>query len=264
MPSPFPGMDPWLETPEVFPEFHHSLITYLREALNARLPVGYVATSANRVWVSDDHMREPDVSGYGREARPGGSAAVLERPGVIHLGRPLALEPMTESYLEIRSSRGRQLITAIEILSLSNKQAGNGRTAYRQKQDEFILASVCLVEIDLLRAGVHTTVAPLQALRERANTPDYHVSILRPWADDGHGDIGVVPVRLREPLPVIPIPLEADMPSVDIELQPLLGRCFDSGRYDELIDYRADPAPPLADGHREWAETILREKGLRS
>ncbi|WP_020473099.1 DUF4058 family protein [Zavarzinella formosa] len=264
MPSPFPGMDPWLEDSEVFPDFHNRLAILLSEAINARLPSGYVATSASRVWVSDDHMREPDVSLYGRGAPRGGGVAVMERPGVIPVGRPVVLEPMTETFLEIRSTRGRRLITAVEILSLSNKLAGNGRTAYGQKQDEFVLGGVCLVEIDLLRSGAHTTLTPVRALREQANTPDYHVSILRPWADDGHGDIGVVPVRLREPLPAIPIPLEAGMPDVYVELQPLLDHCYDSGRYADLTDYRADPTSPLSDDQREWAEAILRDKGLRA
>ena len=38
MPSPFPGMDPYLESPEIFPDVHDSMITYLREALQASLP----------------------------------------------------------------------------------------------------------------------------------------------------------------------------------------------------------------------------------
>jgi hypothetical protein len=38
MPSPFPGMDPYLENPEIFPDFHDSFITYLREVLQASLP----------------------------------------------------------------------------------------------------------------------------------------------------------------------------------------------------------------------------------
>ena len=41
MPSPFPGMDPFLEHPEVFPDLHDSLGATLRESLNARLPEPY-------------------------------------------------------------------------------------------------------------------------------------------------------------------------------------------------------------------------------
>ena len=43
MPSPFPGIDPYLESPEIFPDFHDSFITYLRETLQASLPAPYFA-----------------------------------------------------------------------------------------------------------------------------------------------------------------------------------------------------------------------------
>jgi Protein of unknown function (DUF4058) len=49
MPSPFPGMDPYLENPEIFPDFHDSMITYIREALQACLPVPYFAALGRRV-----------------------------------------------------------------------------------------------------------------------------------------------------------------------------------------------------------------------
>src|SRR5438094_891369 len=62
MPSPFPGMDPYLEDPAVFPDLHDSLITYARDALNAQLPPPYYAGSAARVWVDLSHRHVgPDV-----------------------------------------------------------------------------------------------------------------------------------------------------------------------------------------------------------
>src|SRR5271155_1243332 len=51
MASPFPGMDPYLENPEIFPDFHDSAITYLREALQASLPAPYFAALGRRVWI---------------------------------------------------------------------------------------------------------------------------------------------------------------------------------------------------------------------
>ncbi|HEV2948984.1 MAG TPA: DUF4058 family protein, partial [Gemmataceae bacterium] len=33
MPSPFPGMDPFLEDPKLWPEFQHLLVTCLYQAL---------------------------------------------------------------------------------------------------------------------------------------------------------------------------------------------------------------------------------------
>ena len=62
MPSPFPGMDPWLERHNLFPDLHDVLITFVRAAIASALPEGYVATSTNRVWVDDELRRDPDVS----------------------------------------------------------------------------------------------------------------------------------------------------------------------------------------------------------
>ena len=62
MPSPFPGMDPWLEGPAVFPDLHDSFIFCLREALNAAMPPQFYARSATRTWVeATDRRIGPDV-----------------------------------------------------------------------------------------------------------------------------------------------------------------------------------------------------------
>ena len=94
MPSPFPGMDPWLEGEEVFPDLHERLLIHISEALNATMPPGYVATTKTRVWMDDEQRREPDVSVFGRDR----------------------VDPWTESYLEIVSPPGRRLVTAVEVL----------------------------------------------------------------------------------------------------------------------------------------------------
>ena len=68
MPSPFPGMDPYLESPDIFPDFHDSFITYLREALQATLPARYFAALGRRLWIelTHDEFREPFVEIYTR------------------------------------------------------------------------------------------------------------------------------------------------------------------------------------------------------
>src|SRR3954447_19023726 len=54
MPSPFPGMDPYLESPEIWPDVHHELISEIQAALNPRLRPRYVARVELRVYISDD------------------------------------------------------------------------------------------------------------------------------------------------------------------------------------------------------------------
>src|SRR5438477_1706705 len=121
MPSPFPGMDPWLEDPDVFPDLHESLIYLLKAGINPVLPSGYVATSKNRIYVDEDRLREPDVALFSPGNGPNGSG-VATLPGMIAIGQQRVSDPVEEPYLEILSAGGKHLVTAVEIISLTNKK----------------------------------------------------------------------------------------------------------------------------------------------
>jgi hypothetical protein len=43
MPSPFPGMDPYLEAPDIWPDLHEALAGEIRAELNLLLPPPYYA-----------------------------------------------------------------------------------------------------------------------------------------------------------------------------------------------------------------------------
>jgi hypothetical protein len=63
MPSPFPGMDPYIERPEIWRDFHDSLITYIRAALQPVLRPRYVALTQDRLFVVEsDRPIRPDVA----------------------------------------------------------------------------------------------------------------------------------------------------------------------------------------------------------
>jgi hypothetical protein len=258
-------MDPWLEDADVFPSVHNFLISMLQEALTAVLPPGYVATSANRVWVDDDSRREPDVSVFGRERRTDRGdgtrlAAGMSRAGLLAVAPDPVSDPWREPFLEIRSNRGKRLVTAVEVLSRSNKKPGdNGRNAYLLKQDEYRLSGVNLVELDLLRAGSHTTVVPAARLRQLAGGFDYHACVTVALPTE---HCYAVPFQLADPLPDLPIPLDGDVEPVTVRLQPLFDRCYDSTRYPELVRYDQPPDPPLSPEQAEWAAAVLRAKGL--
>lgn len=266
MPSPFPGMDPWLESPAIFPDLHNTLITYLGDALNAVLPEPYFARSATRVWVEQDHTREPDISLLDpsvRPVRPGtvDLAAAMTAAGLIAVEVPAVVpEPFEEPYLEVRSSADDRLVTAIEVLSAANKSPGDkGREAYRQKQAEYLAEGVGLVEIDLLRGGEHTTAVPHGRLRARTGFYAYHVCVSGAVLGRRHF---VAPIRLSDRLPTISVPLDRDAQPVAVDLQPLLDRCYDNRRYARQVRYTQQPDPPLTDEQRQWAEGVLRQKGL--
>jgi Protein of unknown function (DUF4058) len=265
MPSPFPGMDPWLEGPGVFPDIHDAFIFLLREALNAVLPKGFFARGANRIWMDEERPRVPDVSitrpnawETGVEAEQ--AAEPFTRVGMLEVETAILAEPVIERYLEIRSTVGERLVTAIEVLSPTNKSPGHtGRGSYRQKQSEFRTGRVNLVEIDLLRGGTHTTAIPLAELRQRAGAFDYHVCVTAVGVERR---FFVAPFRLADRMPTIAIPLEGDAGPVSIGLQPIFDRAYDTGRYAESDYLHRTPEPPLSIPQRAWAESMLREKGL--
>jgi hypothetical protein len=259
-------MDPWLEDEEVFPNLHERLTVFLQNALNAVLPAGYVATTRNRVWVDPELRREPDVSVFGRDRNghpPSADAslavAALSRTGFLTVSDVPVPEPREEPYLEIRSNKGKRLVTAVEVLSRSNKKPGDsGRTAYLQKQNEYLASSVNVVEIDLLRTGAHTTAFPADRLPGRG-AYDYHVSILVPTAPQYHF---FAPIRLPDRLPTIPTPLDWDVQPVAVDLQAVFDQSYDGGGYPELIDYRQPCDPPLTPDQQAWAEGVLKARGL--
>jgi hypothetical protein len=258
MPSPFPGMDPWLEAPGQFGDIHDGLIFLLREALNAALPDGYVARGGKLVWVDDQQRREPDVGLYGPEPNGGGTAtAVL--PGLLAFGALRTAEEVEQPYLEIRGDGGERLVTAVEVLSPSNKRPGGaGQKAYRDKQTELRLGGVNAVEIDLLRGGEHATAVPLARLR-RAGPFDYHVCVTVAGTPD---QVFAAPFRLADRLPAFGIPLDPGVAPVVADLQPLLERAYDTGRYARTLDYHRDPDPALTAEQKAWADAVLRERGL--
>jgi hypothetical protein len=254
-------MDPWLEDEELFPDLHDSLVFLLREALNAALPPGYVARARNKVWIDDELRREPDVSTFGPDrSRSGSAGGVATLPGLVAVGRDRASDPVEEAYLDIQSTKGKRLVTAVEIISLTNKRAGEkGRKAYQDKQQEYLGGGVNLVEIDLLRTGPHVTTVSLPRLRRVAGPFDYHVSVAVPSSRDG---FYAAAFKLSDRLPAFAFPLDPDVPPATVDLQPLLDRCYDTGRYAAEVRYDRPCDPPLPPEQQAWAENVLRAKGL--
>ena len=148
MPSPFPGMDPYLENPEIFPDLHDSLITYIRENLQANLPPPYYAAIGRRVWIEASRRSiEPDVhvlrAGAARQvpSPTSGATAVASRsaarPVIVKVLHDEFREPFLEIYAGSRDNK--RLVTSIEVLSLSNKTPGEqGRELYLRKQRELL------------------------------------------------------------------------------------------------------------------------------
>ena len=261
MPSPFPGMDPFLEHPHFFAGLHGAMHTYIREALQARLPAPYFAEINERVWIETSaRYVEPDttvIQGVNVVRSETGGVAVAART------QPLVFEvtddERTEMEVEIRTRRddeGERLVTVIEVLSLANKTPGEkGRDLYLEKQREVLGSPVHLVEIDLLRGGQHTTPMSLERLRRKAGPYDYHVSVHR---FDQPGRFFIYPWKLEDAFPEFAIPLLPGDGQVPLDLGAVFTRCYDSGPYRRRVRY--DPArlvPPLPAERVEWVRQML-------
>ena len=268
MPSPFPGMDPWLERPAVFPAFHNTYIACLQEAINVVIPSPFFAAIGTRVLIEGDdpdRLVEPDVDilkpangTYSSTSNNGGTTiAEPVRAVTVHVPR----DQYTEWLLEIRTGdRDEQLITTIELLSRSNKkQGGLGRSEYLRKQREMQERRINIIEIDLLRVGVHTTLVPLSSAVNAAGQFDYHICVYRP---DQPEDMQVYPILLPQHLPRMSIPLTVDVPDIQIDCQWAMDRSYDVGLHSRRTDYNKPCDPPLTEQQQTWAETILRDKGL--
>lgn len=263
MPGPFPGMDPYLERPDLWPDVHQSLITYIRDTLQPQLRPRYHARIGERLYVIPPQRSVyPDVTVTQRQpvsipAMSGGTAVLVADTPLVIIA---PADPIREPFIElIDLAQGGQVVTVIEILSPANKTVGEGHDVYQRKQAEVLASDTHLVEVDLLRQGMHTVAVPLPYL-----TP------FRPWhyvvcvSRAGHRDRFEVYLRtIRQRLPRIAIPLRPPDPDVVLDLQAVFDRCYDHGAYADLIDYRAHPDIALPADETAWVDEYLRQQGLR-
>ena len=256
MPSPFPGMDPYLEGP-TWMSFHGQLIAEIARQLSPRLRPKYVALMDERVlWDGPDDEVLIDAV----EARP--EVGVVEyhpssaAPEGSILVAPLTMvtvipTPVTHRSVEIRDVAQRRLVCAIELMSPTNKN-GRGYRKYLRKRGRILQSSSHLIEVDLLHQGRRVPMAkrlparPYFAFVSRANQ--------RP-------NVGVWPIRLADRLPSIPVPLLPPDADVALDLQEAVGRVYDAVGYDLILDYSKPPEVKLAPEEAQWVAQRLREAG---
>jgi hypothetical protein len=265
-------MDPYLESPDWFPDLHGCLISTMKGMLQRSLPQSYYAQQSQRVWLEYSRRHfEPNVEVVRSARKPrkrsrGGLALAEPRvdgPLVVAV-ETIEHGPFHESYLEIRRRQGKEirLVASIEILSPANKTMGSpGRAKYLEKQREVLNCQAHLVEIDLLRGGTHTLAIPRNLVRAKAGPFDYLVSIRR---FDRPKEFLVYPIALPQRLPEITIPLLPGDPDVPLDLQTAFQRAYDDGPYQREIEYGKDPiVPRLKPEQAEWAAAVLKSPRRR-
>ncbi|GAB4462676.1 MAG: DUF4058 family protein [Armatimonadaceae bacterium] len=258
MPSPFPGMDPYLENCANWPDVHSSFISAARTALNAALPVGFVARTQERIYIVEpDQSIYPDIVVYHRNlverSSPTSLSAVIDPPEIYTL-RPAEV---TETYLEVvATGQNRRVVSVIELLSPANKSRGRGREEYIRKRNELLVSDVHLMEIDLLRGGEQTVLIP----KVQRIGSEYLVSLHR---GDGSWRFEAWGFGLRDRLPRVGVPLAEGLSDVALDLQAILNEIYETGRYDTELDYTSAPEVPLSASDIEWVDQLLREAGYR-
>ena len=257
MPSPFPGMDPFIEN-QIWEDFHHALIEVMRESLIPHTRPRYVVRVEERVYV--EHIPNggsvfirPDVTVLERAGSEGslestGTTAtpVGVLPVICHLPVP---EQVHEAFLVIRERETMEVVTVIEVLSPGNKRVGSdGRREYLRKREEVLLSATHLVELDLLRGGERLpTLEPLPS-------GDYYAFVCR---GQRRFQAEVYAWSLRRPLPPVPVPLAGADPDAVLDLQMLFTTVYDRTGYDYSLNYRHAPVPPLSAADQAWAQQLL-------
>ena len=263
MPSPFPGLDPFIEVQDRWHSFHAAFIVACSNVLNRHLPPGFYATIEERVMV--DATDRNDLSQRRILHRFGPDAAVVrkesfggstQRESSVATMTPRTLpqevitfDQPTQKLVEIRGLPTRQLITTIELLSPSNKQSGQDRAAYLAKRADLLHNSVNLVDLDLLREG--------QRLPLLADLPggDYHAFVTR---HEFYSQCEVYSWTVREPLPTIAVPLKTEQLDVPLALQAAFDEVYENGRYSEMLMYEdASLLAKMPPTDREWAAALL-------
>ena len=239
MPSPFPGMDPYLEG-YLWPDVHSALASKIRQQLTPLLRPNYAARL--EVYLAEDPFPEgeigilyPDVEVVETQQppvppSPGSTLTIM--PATLRLPIMQAVRVRLTS-VEIRDTANNKLVTNIEILSPVSKREP-GLTAYRKKRQRLYHADVHLLELDLLRRGTRPFAQP------RLPEVPYCIALTRAQAKQ----IEIWPIELPTPLPIVPVPLQAPDPDVPLDLQAALAAIYDEAAYELTLDYRQPPPPP--------------------
>jgi hypothetical protein len=256
MPSPFPGMDPYLEGDD-WTSFPAYLATEIARQLAPRIRPKYVALLQKRFDVAEEDSIAietiyPDVGVSAVDSLSAIESAAREPIGQAVATAPYVLETVMErkvphTWVEIRDTAGRMLVMTIEILSPWNKR-GLGREEYLEKRRGLLRSTSHLVEIDLLRRGKRLPT------KESLPPASYYVFVSRA---NEHPKVHVWPIALDHPLPTFGVPLLAGDADVALDLNACVQNVYDLAGFDLILDYSKPPAVPLQPDQADWAAQRL-------
>ncbi|MDB5388128.1 MAG: uncharacterized protein JWM11_3774 [Planctomycetaceae bacterium] len=253
MPSPFPGMDPYLEGDD-WTSFHTYLATEIARQLTPLLRPKYIALPEKRFDLIDQETFAiesiyPDVAVAGVDLKGSDHAdgPIIAAP---YLMATIMDESVPHTWVEIRDTGRRQLITTIEILSPGNKR-GRGREEYLDKRNRLLRSPSHLVEIDLLRRGSRLP------MKDKLPPGAYYIFVSRA---ESRPMVQVWPVALQDSLPTIPVPLIVGDADVPLDLQAAINTVYDLSGFDLVLDYSQPPPPTLSADQAAWVATRVQTK----
>lgn len=260
MPSPFLGMDPYLEAPQLWEDFHHSLAYQVRAQLAPQIRPRYVArverqVSYDEVVLTQPRVIRPDVSVLQlRERKLRESTVGIAPPPLV--AETMVQVEVSQWSVEIRTVDDAYLITAIEILSPVNKRRGHDAFEdYRRKRQALLRSSANLLEIDLLRAGERW------AFHTQLPEAPYFIFLSR---ETNRAQVEIWPLRLQEPIPIVPVPLREPDPDVPLDVGKAIQEIYDTAAYDLTINYKTPPPKPdLTLEDEKYLDRLLRKMSLR-
>jgi hypothetical protein len=258
MPNPFPGMNPYLESPDFWPEVHHLLIAMIQESLVPQLVPKYRVAIEKRIYEIKEEQSLlvgiPDVSiqhnPIPRNSSTSNVAVATKTTEPLKVRLAMS-EELREGYLEVIDIANKEVVTVIEVISPANKRPGKGREMYEEKRDKVFASRTNFVEIDLLQAWEplpvlnNDIVAHYRILVSRSNQ--------RPGAD-------LYLFNLPDAIPCFPLPLRAGDVEPIVDLQALLNTLYDRAAYDITLDYTAQLVPALSEADAAWANALLPER----
>ncbi len=268
MPSPFPGMDPYLETPDRWRNVHNNLATEIQAQLAPLLSPRYYADQEPRFTyetslnIGTKYQALPDVTVLESPQPTSSSDLSASSPGNATTIAPAPLELLIAPDLSaklnsvvIRTVEGDELVTVIKILSSVNKRPGHAAyVAYHRKRQAVLESTAHLLEIDLLRSGERSPLA------EPLPQAPYFIILSRverrPVAE-------VWPLRLQDSIPILPVPLLPPDADVPLDLGLALSNIYDRSAYDLRLDYNHPPPPPLSAEDTAWLTEHLQALGVR-
>ncbi len=257
MPSPFPGMDPYLEG-STWMNFHGQLCAEIARQLGPKLRPRYLALMTERfVTEIPDGLAittatlSPDVGVVEHSSWVAGAARQSIATAPLHLATVIP-EPVLHFSIEIRDRNDHRLVACIEVVSPTNKQ-GDGYLEYQRKRNRVLNSTAHLLEIDLLRQGQRIP------MRDPLPEAPYFVFLgrfeTRPVTD-------VWPIYFDQALPALPVPLLPNDQDVILDLQQAFSTVYDVCSYDLIIDYSQPAEVPLPPEAAGWADERLRTAGL--